>query len=291
MAVKNTPATGLLIFCVSMIILFVSPVSSAAEQPLILAVHPYKSPAKLVQAFTPFADYLAKRLSREVQIKVTANYAAHIDAVGRDAYDIAYMGPASYVKAVARYGRKPLLSRLVVNGKPTFQGKIIVREDSAIRELPQLKGKRFAFGDRSSTMSHLVPRFMLIEAGINAEELEEYQFLGSHDNVALAVLVGDYDAGAVKEAVFYKYQKKGLRSLASTPVLSEHLFVASKVLDPKQIERIRQEMFAMQNTPEGRKALRAIKSGITALGPVEDSDYKNLKEILQELQKTGVVSL
>lgn len=68
-----------------------------------------------------------------------------------------------------------------------------------------------AFGDPESTMSHLVPRFMLWRVGVTGEVLADYQFLSNHTNVALGVLVGDFDAGAVKEEVFYEFEPKGLK--------------------------------------------------------------------------------
>lgn len=260
-----------------------------AQDQLVLGIHPYKTSEKLIKAYLPLARYLTRKVDIPVVLKISADYQTHIDAVGRDQLDIAYVGPSSYVKLYDRYGEKPLLARQAVHGKPTFQGKIVVTENSPIRKLAQLKGKRFAFGDPNSTMSHLVPRYVLQSAGITKKDLKRIGFLGSHDNVALAVLAGDFDAGAVKEAVFYKYETKGLRALATTPALSEHLFVTSNKLDPGLIDRLRDAMLTLHRDPEGKQVLVSIKKGITAMVPVENSDYDNLREILGSLKKSGVL--
>ncbi len=198
------------------------------------------------------------------------------------------MGPASYVNMTEKYQKKPLLVRQAIKGKPSFQGVVFISDSSEITSLSQLKGQRFAFGDRNSTMSHLVPRFMLWQAGVDVSSLKEYRFLGSHDNVALSVLVGDYDAGAVKEAVFKKYAGKGLKLLATTPPLSEHLFVASTELSTEQVEKIRAAFSQLNNVTNGRKIMSAIKPGITGMVAVEDSDYDNLRVILKKLRELGV---
>ncbi|MGD8312623.1 MAG: PhnD/SsuA/transferrin family substrate-binding protein, partial [Gammaproteobacteria bacterium] len=210
-----------------------------------------------------------------------------MDYIGRDEVDIAFMGPALYVALVDKYGPKPLLARLEIEGDPVFRGKIITLKDSPITSLAELKGKHFAFGDPESTMSHLVPRFMLREAGVGLEDLAEYRFLGNHTNVALGVLAGDFDAGAVKEEVFREFEQRGLQALATTPAFSEHLFVARSTLPAQTVATLREALYRLRDTPEGRIILAGIKDRLTGMVPVEDSDYDNLREILNTLQRTG----
>ena len=278
----------LLLFLVLLFSCFIV-VESWARDHLILGIHPYKSPTILIKAYTPLADYLSRTIGLPVKIVISKNYKSHIEAVGEDKLDLAYMGPASYVRLIDKFGKKPLIACQEVNGKPTFQGKIIVRKDSRLESLKQLKGKNFAFGDPASTMSHLVPRYMLYQAGIKTDNLGRYKFLGSHDNVALSVLAGDYDAGAVKEAVFYKYESRGLRVLETTPALTEHNFVASNKLESATVEKLRQAFYALDKNAEGKTILASIKPGITAMRPVKDGDYENLREILRSLKSIGVI--
>lgn len=263
--------------------------SASAKDVLTLGIHPYKSPAKLIKAYTPLAEYLAKKIGMPVHITISKDYQTHIEAIGTDQLDIAYMGPASYVSLQKHYGERPLLARQQIHGKSTFQGKIIARNDSPLQSLAELKGKSFAFGDPSSTMSHLVPRYMLWKAGVGVEQLARHKFLGSHDNVALAVLTGEYTAGAVKEAVFYKYQKRGLKALSTTPALSEHLFVASKTLDPAIVDKLRKALYSLSDAPNGIAIMSSIKPDMTAMVPVKDADYDNLREILRALKQIGVM--
>lgn len=261
-----------------------------AESKIVLGVHPYQSVEKLQNIYHPLTELLANKLKVKVSLNIAKDYKTHIDLIGQDKIDIAYVGPASYVTLVEKYGNKRLLARQIVNGKPTFTGNIIVRKDSAIHKISDLENKRVAFGDPESTMSHLVPRYMLIKNGITKDKLSKMSFLGSHDNVAIAVLSGEYDAGAVKEAVYHKYEADGVRSLATTPELSEHLFVASNKLAESTVKDIRNILFDLHNNEEGKKVLKSIKNTLTGMGAVEDKDYANLREILMSLKKINIIN-
>ena len=256
---------------------------AAAPQPLILAVHPYLPPAEIETRFKPLAQYLTRTVGRPVKVRIGTNYAEHINAIGENKVDIAYMGPASYVKLVRLYGKKPLLARQEVNGQPYLRGVIIVRQDSPLHTLQDLKSKRFAYGDSDSTMSHVIPRGLLQQAGVPENSLARHAFLGSHSNVVLAVLSGDYDAGAVKEEVFQAQASKGFRALAITPPVADHSFVASKKLPVALIETLQLSLWHLKESAEGRAIMNAMHPNMTALVPALDTDYDSLRALMGEI--------
>ncbi|RPI36534.1 MAG: phosphate/phosphite/phosphonate ABC transporter substrate-binding protein, partial [Nitrospiraceae bacterium] len=144
--------------------------------------------------------------------------------------------------------------------------------------------KRFAFGDRESTMGYLVPRYVLWKAGVDLKDLEGYTFMANHNNVALSVLSGDYEAGAVRDDVFDKYQPKGLRAIAYTPQLSEHLFVAKSTMSRQKMEKLRGILLAVGKKPEEQAILNALKLRVTRLSGARDSDYDNIRQIYKTLK-------
>ena len=268
---------------VALFFFIISPQSIMAEE-LILSVHPFLSATEVKARFSPMANYLSKQLGIKVTLRVGANYDEHIQAIGKDQVDLAYMGPASYVTLVNQYGIKPTLARIEMDGKPTFHGYIVTRSDSAINSLEDLKGQSFAFGDPKSTMSYVVPHFMLTQAGVITHDSAEHAFLGSHINVALAVLSGDYAAGAIKPAVFRKFESKGLRIIAVSPEISEHVFVSRTGLSEETVNELRKAMFTASGSEQGVAALKAIKNSATGLIPVQDGDYDNLRTIIDSLK-------
>jgi phosphonate transport system substrate-binding protein len=264
------------------------PVGVYAEPSLKLGIHPYLSSTEIVRRFTPLAEYLSRELNRRVTIEIASSYATHIDNIGTDSLDIALLGPASYVLMTRKYGGRPLLAVFESNGTKTFRGAIIAKKDSPITSLSQLKGKKFAFGDKASTMGHLVPRYMLLKKGVAVSDLAGHAFLSNQENVCLGVLTGDFDAAAVKEEVFREYEHKGLKAIAFTPEINDHVFVASAKLPQETVRSLRKAFMSLNDRPEGKQILSTIQKNLGALAPAKDSEYDNLREILQVLQKAGV---
>ncbi len=255
------------------------PPGARASQQLTLLIHPYLPPEELHKRFTPLANYLTKEIDKQVTIKISRDYPEHIDAVGSEQMDLAYMGPSAYVEMTRKYGKKTLLACQEINGKPFLHGIIFTKADSPITTLAGLAGKRVAFVDHESTMGYFIPRVMLQEAGVEMKQLLQADFLRSHPNVALAVLDGYYEAGAVKDETFYTYQGRGLRMLAKSPAVHEHIFLAASHLSAPLITKVRQALHRLREP----RILTAIQTTLTGLVPVKDEDYDSLRTIMQSV--------
>jgi phosphonate transport system substrate-binding protein len=251
--------------------------------PLVLAVHPYLSTAEIQKRFTPLAAYLGKVMGRQVVVRVGRNYEDHIDAIGTNTVDIAFLGPVPYVIMVSKYGQKPFLARIALNGKPVLEGVIITRQDSPLHTLSDLRGKRFAFGDPDSTMATVLPLYFLKKAGVPKTDLASYEHLASHKNVALGVLTGDFDAGAVKTEVFEELQSRGLRILANLPTVPEHIFITRSDMPPAQVQVLRKALLELKNQPDGPAIMQAIHKDMTEMSAATDAEYNDLRKVLVDL--------
>ena len=65
-----------------------------------------------------------------------------------------------------------------------INGYIITRKDSGLRRLTDLKGRTFAFGNRTSTAGRYLSQAALVEAGVHAGDFKSFQFHDRHDQVA-----------------------------------------------------------------------------------------------------------
>ena len=122
------------------LVIYLSADQVHANDQLTLWVHPYLPATELISKFSPLAAYLSKKSGRSVEVKVSKSYQSHIKRVGEGQMDLAYMGPASYVKMTHAYGKKTVLACLEINGSPFFHGMIIALENSAIKTLQDLQG-------------------------------------------------------------------------------------------------------------------------------------------------------
>ena len=275
------------IFLVIIIVLSLTGLTNA-QKPLILGIHPFLSSTELYRRFTPLAEHLSRELGRPVQINIADSYESHVIAIGRGRVDIAFMGPASFVKLTSNFGSVPLLAAFETRGGRTFRGVIVVRKDSPIKTLSQLRGKKFAFGDVNSTMSHLVPRYMLLKAGVDVKLLGKYDFLTNHDNIAMSVLSGNFDAGALKEDIYNDYAEQGLRALAISEPVPDHIFVARAGLSADTVRKVTRVLYSLKDTEDGRRVLASIQKDLVGLVPVENSDYDPLRKVLDSLASSGV---
>ncbi|MEG3638813.1 phosphate/phosphite/phosphonate ABC transporter substrate-binding protein [Magnetococcus sp. PR-3] len=271
-------------------ILFTTMTLPARAQPVLtFGVHPFLPATELHKRFQPLIKHLTHIMKRPVRLHVASTYAEHIDNVGNQLVDIAFLGPSPYVKIVKKYGPPKLLAQLRVKGKDTFHGVIFTYQAATIVKLEQLKGKRMAFGDVNSTMSHLVPLHMLEKVGVSKVDLASHQHVQNHVNVIYGVLTGLFDAGAAKESVYKRYAHWGLRVLEKSSAIPNHVIVARSNLPEEVIAEVKKALALLKPKTMDAQLLKALKPGITGLGVVSDKAFDGLRHILNiSIPKRGV---
>jgi len=250
-------------------------------------VVPLESPARMHRRFTPLAEYLGRALGRPVELKVALDFSEAVRDLGEGRTQFAYLTPSTYVLAHERFG-VTLLATALRRGKPFQHAAIICRRDARLRTLADLRGRSFAFGDVNSTSSHIVPRAMLLAAGVGVDQLGSFEHLGRHDAVAAAVVRGDYDAGAVMESVAAQYEAEGLMTLVQSPPIPEFNVCAGRELPVDVRDTLRKALLAL--TPDGSAGtavLEALSADYTGFAPSTDADYAGVREMMQKLGLAG----
>ena len=118
-------------------------------------------------------------------------------AVFHFCFDLAYFGGLTYLQAELRTDVMPIVTEIDrETGTQKYYSAIIVKSDSSYQKIEDLKGKKFAFGDISSTSGSLYPRFMLDKAGFaNFTDPQTYVYTGGHDATLAAVINGSVRPG------------------------------------------------------------------------------------------------
>lgn len=251
-----------------------------AKDAFVMGVHPYKSAAELHKIFKPIADDISQKLGKPVELRFFKTYTETADALGRGELDFSYLGPVLYVEAKSKYDVIPLV-QVVSDGKPTFHGVFVKQKGNPMASLKDLKGKKFAFGDRGSCQSHIMPMYMLIEAGVYSD-LKEYSFTGSHTNAALGVKNGTFDAACLQPDVAAAYKEQGLEEFARTIEVPDHVFAATKSMDPAIVASI-QNIFLKMDP----KLLKGIKGTINKVQKFNDKDFDVLRKILKVVESAN----
>jgi phosphonate transport system substrate-binding protein len=190
------------------------------DKVLVFGTYSSDRPSEVFDQFRPMLDYVGEQLSEvtglryAVTMKIFGTYEDGRNAIINGKIDFARVGPASYVMIEDQHPSVHLLGMELKGGERRFKGLIVVGEDSPIQSLSDLKGCRFGFGEPTSTIGRYLAQAELVQASIHASDLREFNYLGRHDLVFKSVLLGDCDAGALKESTFKKLNKNGaLRSI------------------------------------------------------------------------------
>ena len=244
-----------------------------------LGLVPTEDALKMNQSFAPLCAFLGMALGQRLFIRLGESYEQAIEELGNGRALLSYQTPSTYVEAHERYGIEPLVVPLA-KGEPFYQSAIVVRIDSGIGSLADLRGKRFAFGDAKSTGSKAMPESMLKEAGLGLRDLAKHGFVGSHDNVAKAVLQKDYDAGGLMLTTAEKYTGQGLKILATSARIPQFPLCASPRLAPAEREKLVEALVGIHDP----QILGALGAHVTGFARIADSDYDGVRAMLKRLK-------
>ncbi len=237
------------------------PLSAAGAEPLRVSAIPDESPTELLRKFEPLGKYLEAAVGRPVKFTPVTDYAATVEGLAAGKLDLVWYGGFTFVQARRRTGTAiPLVQR---EEDARFHSKIIVSAASKAQRLQDLKGATFAFGSVSSTSGHLMPRYFLLQNGLDPDkDFAKVAYSGAHDVTAKWVEAGKVDAGALNESIWQRLldEKKidptKVRVLWTTPEFHDYSWTVRGDLDPKVVEQLRAAFLALDYAnPEHRKIL------------------------------------
>lgn len=244
----------------------------------------------------PLEKLLGDKLGIPVKVSVSTNYNTIIEAMSSKQVDVGFLPPTAYVLAhdkkaadvllqAQRYGVKEDGSntdQLVDN----YKSMIVVKKDSPINSLADLKGKKIAWQDVTSTAGYIYPAAEMKKAGVDPEKDVQGVTVKGHDKGVLAVLNGDTDAAAVFEDARNNVKKDFPNVFADTKVIyrtqgipNDTIAVRSD-MDQAWKDKIADAFIAIGKDPEGQKIVKDIYSHI---GYVKSND-KNF-DVVREYQK------
>lgn len=228
-----------------------------ADKPVVsFGIIPRYNPMVMYRNYQPLMDYLSAHTPYRFELKLSRNYPEAVRMLRSGETQVASLGDLTFAEAFRQFGPMPVAKPLNDLGEPYYRSDIIVRNDSPIRQMADLKGKTFAFGDIHSTSGNLIPRDFLFRNGISLFDLRRYENLDSHDAVAKAVLKGKVDAGAVKDVVAERYLAHGLRILAKSAPIPAVPIVARPDAPVELVQALRRALLAIDpSDPEQRRIM------------------------------------
>lgn len=157
-----------------------------------------------------------------------------------------------------------------------IKGIIVVRRDSAIKDIVELHGSQLAFPAPAAFAASVLPRAHFSGEGIEIEP----RYVSSHDSVYISVARGLYPAGGGIVRTLDSISpdiRRQLRILWTTRPFTSHALAAHPRVDDDQIAVVREALFSLAHSEPGRSYLRALSwSGVEA---AEDSRWNDVREL------------
>ncbi len=166
------------------------------ENPIIMSFVPSGDTQDIIASGDTLAQMVSERTDLVVRANVGTDFSSVREAMCAGQAQIGWLNTFNYVLANEQCGVDAALATSRF-GSSTYAGQIIVRADSGISTIADLKGKVMCWVDPASTSGYIIPRIMLAAEGVNPDtDFSQTIEAGSHNNVVTQVYNGDCDAGA-----------------------------------------------------------------------------------------------
>ncbi|MFB9991590.1 phosphonate ABC transporter substrate-binding protein [Deinococcus oregonensis] len=240
------------------------------------------------ERYAPLFTYLKNTLGVEVKSYVGADYAAVILAMQGKKIDMAYFGPKSYIEAADRAGAQALVRENALKGGTGYHSVIVVRADSPVKTMAQLKGMDFAFVDPNSTSGYLVPMsHFLLDLKVKPETyFKRVIFAGTHENVILGVKNGTIPVGATNDLDLARAVEGGALKASDLRIIWTSKEIPASTLSvrrdlPETFKKALSDALVKFKDPKGLENLQLKGYVVTT-----DQDYDPIRK-LNEVTKAA----
>ena len=252
-----------------------------AQQILRVTAIPDESPTELARKAAPLVKYLETKLGMKVEFTPVTDYAAAVEALANRKVDLAWFGGFTFVQAQLRSGGKavPIVQR---EEDEKFRS-VFITTDTAIKQLSDLKGRDVSFGSQSSTSGHLMPRSLLLQAGVDPDkDFRRVAYSGAHDATIAAVAAGKVLAGALNISVWEKFvaDKKvdtsKVIAFYTTPPYYDYNWTVHADMPVALRDKLTQALLSLtRNEAAGKEILELQRA--TRFVPTQAENYKGIE--------------
>lgn len=243
-----------------------APLPVAGQTALTLAFVPSQDSQRVLETGSILARMIEVATGYRVTATVPTSYVATIEAMCAGRVDIAFLAPFAYVLAHEKCGADVRLVSVRAQ-LPFYKSQILVRADQNIRNLNELRGKKFAFVTPASASGYLFPAALLKKNGIDPDRFfSQVLYAGGHDRVVLAIYTGSVDAGATfgdevfsdaRTTVLRQYPdvKDKIKVLAYTDPIPNDTVSFRRGLSDEVKDKTTKALFRIAETAPGKETL------------------------------------
>ena len=177
--------------------------------------------------YDDFQKLLSEHLKMPVKLFPAADYAGVMQGIAAGQLEAAEFGASGFAGAwLDCKCIEPVVVPQEKDGSTYYYSVMVVRADSGIKSLEQMKGHSLAWADPNSTSGYLIPSATLKTKGIRLDDgayFSKTGFSGGHEQGVVAVLNKQYDAAVTwtsgQGEMSEGYTRGNLRSMVDRKML------------------------------------------------------------------------
>jgi len=252
-------------------LLGIDPAQAQSLPPLKMGIMPFNSTLALIKTHQPLIQHLESKLGRRINVFTSTDYFTFVNELLDGHFDLAIAGP--HFGSMAQERGSVILFRYKADLQPVF----VVRADSSLKTLDDLRGKRVGLSSRLS-ISSIGGVKWLQDKGLALSK--DYQLVerSTHGAAIAAVAVGELDAALTTFTPLKQVPDDVRAKVRVLPldIHSPHLMtLAHTRLGAQEIERVRNALRSFPDTPAGRGFFQ--ETGYGGYAEISAADLKTLK--------------
>lgn len=161
-----------------------SSLADVCPNPIRMADTGIEGMGQLRDAFGPFSEEFKAVTGLELAMFSLSNRTAAGNALQFDDVELVFAGPSEFVL----FNQRQPVDILFTIERPHYGSSFFVKDESPIKSLEDLNGKRIALKDAGSTSGHIIPSQMLVQAGLDLDRDLDIVMAG---DARIAALVND----------------------------------------------------------------------------------------------------
>jgi phosphonate transport system substrate-binding protein len=188
----------------------------------------------------------------------------------------------------------PVLAGDRYGGRPVYYSDVIVRHDSPVTCLGEMRGRSWAYNEPASHSGHAVTLYSLVRMGARPGFFGRAVEAGFHQQAIRLVHAGAVDAAAIDSQVLAVELRDhpelaGLRVIGAFGPSTIQPVVAASRLPDRLKDEVRQLLAGLGDDPTARPALD--HGLIERFRPVDDAAYDDIRAMLAVIEAAGWTSL
>lgn len=241
-----------------------APCSAAAPPALRLAALPCSNIETTFKKFHPLLSYLKDETGLVVTLVVPADLAEFESLTRNGNIDFAMQDPHTFLQLSRYFDASSLVQTVALDGTTKQSGVLVVRRDSGIAAVRDLRGRIVMFGPRTSTPKWVAARMLFESSGVSVDR--DLQFLngGCCEDIAFSVFVRSVNAGVIcdhflsQHAVRQKelgVEPESLLILGRTPTFPTRIFAARQSVAPASVRAVTEALLRLDSKTAAHAAI------------------------------------